>query len=198
VPTVAIAIATWIAAVIGTGVAIPQLVALVRNGGTAGLSVSGWVNGSIDYLGWVILLAGTGAWGLLAATVPAGLLWTATTVLLLSRRDAPTAQLDRILIVGYATALVALSVVGVTYSWWPLGAVLAVSIIWIDGPAVVELWRASDLRAVAAAGWVLAVIEGAAYAIAGWGRIPAVVYGLGAVGITAVGLSRLVYVRRRA
>ena len=196
-PEVAIQAAASVYAVLGALLAVPQLVRLIRTRRTEGLSLPGWVNGCLSYSAWLVYLASEPSWPLFLGTLVAAAPWVAVTAAIaVSNARASFREWVPTLIWG-AVLLCALAV---SFSGYRVlfGSVLAFSALWAYGPSLVQACRSVDVSGLSPMTWCLAVAEGVASAVAGWGLWPAMTYGLTAAALCLGVVMRIWWVRTRS
>jgi len=171
-----------VASVLGVGLIAPQTWRIMRTSNAAGVSVTGLVCSCISYAGWVSF-----ALHLLDIPMLVSLLFPfvleAVTLALAIRWGGELAGLSTCWI--WLAALVVAGLIG----WAALGSLLAVSIVWGYGPAVLEAWRAADISGVSVVAWRVRVVDGLAWASYGLGsdQTESLIYGTTAAGL-AIGV----------
>ena len=180
-----------VASVLGVGLIAPQTSRILRTRNAAGVSVAGLVCSCISYIGWISF-----ALHLLDIPMLVSLLLPfileAITLGLAIRWGGELHGLSTCWI--WLTALLVASMIG----WSALGTLLAISIVWGYGPAVVEAWRAADVSGVSVVAWRVRVIDGLAWASYGLfsDQKESLIYGSAAAALACGVLSGLSRERR--
>lgn len=177
-----------VASLLGIGLIAPQALRIMRTHNAAGVSVTGLVCSCISYAGWVSFAVHLLDIPMLVSLLLPFVLETITLVLAV-RWNGETGGMT---IAGcWLAAVVSASLIG----WPALGALLAISIVWGYGPAVVEAWRAPDVSGVSVLAWRVRVLDGLAWASYGLvtTQSESLVYGTAAASLAVgvlVGLAR--------
>jgi len=169
----------------------PQARHALVNENLAGVSMSGLINGSVSSIAWLTWAMSNSLIWIIAsclAGVPALLAtWWAV------RRSGTTVhRKDLVLPALWAGGLVASAAIDQVAHLQTMSILLGTSLLWYMLPAVIEVWRVSDVSGVSAASWWLTLacsFVGAAYGLVA--HVPAeIIYG----GLSALG-STLILVR---
>lgn len=178
-----------VANVAGAGMAYPQAARLVRTRNVNGVS-GVWAGVSIAMNGWWLVYGvANGLWGLVPVSVIASVLYAVIAVTY--SRAVGMSALRALALGGLVLGMVPLPVLligGWTAAGIAIGLCYGLQLL----PAVVKSFRTSDLRGVASATWLMALVESAIW----------LVYGLyvtdGALlvgGVAGVAMSAIILVR---
>jgi uncharacterized protein with PQ loop repeat len=152
-----------VSVVLATWFALPQLVKLVRDGGTAGLSLESLANSTVSLTGWTVYGVTHGKmWVVLASA--AGIPATVATLALAMRAGHRLAP--RLPFV-WAVLLVFTAMVDRMYGTQLIDVVLGCSILWFVGPAAVTAWRSPDVSGLAVQTWLVLAADGAVFGLYG-------------------------------
>lgn len=181
-----------VASVLGVGLIAPQTWSIIRSHNAAGVSVTGLVCSCVSYAGWISFALHLLDLPMLVSLVFPFVLEAVTLVLALRWRGETGGMSAAVI---WSSALLLASLVG----WSTLGVLLAVSIVWGYGPAVVEAWRAKDVSGVSVLAWRVRVLDGLAWASYGlFSTQPeSLVYGSAAAALAVGVLAGLGRVRTR-
>jgi uncharacterized protein with PQ loop repeat len=152
-----------VSVVLATWFALPQLLKLRREGGTAGLSLESLANSTISLTGWTVYGVVHGkAWVVLASA--AGIPATVVTLVLAIRAGL---RLAPRLPVVWATVLVFTATIDRLYGSQLIDVVLGCSILWFVAPAAFTAWRSPDVSGLATATWLVLAADGAVFGLYG-------------------------------
>lgn len=162
----------------------PQARHALINETVAGVSMSGLINGSLSSLAWLAWALGNSLFWIVASCM-AGIPALLATWWAVRRSGTVIARREMILPALWATALIGAALLGHWTHVDTMSIVLGTSLMWYLLPAVVEVWRASDVSGVSAASWWLTLTcaaVGATYGVVA--AVPAeIIYG----GLSAAG-----------
>ena len=170
----------------------PQARHALVNETLAGVSMSGLINGSLSSIAWLTWAAGNSLWWIVASCL-AGAPALVATWWAVQRSGTVILRRELLLPAVWAAALLGSALVDHFGRVDTMSVILGTSLLWYMLPAVVEVWRSSDVSGVSAASWWLTLtcaFVGATYGIVA--GVPAeLIYGaLSALG-TALILLRL-------
>ena len=170
----------------------PQARHALVNETLAGVSMSGLINGSLSSIAWLTWAAGNSLWWIVASCM-AGVPALLATWWAVPRSGVTIHRRDLVISGVWGVTLMASALVDHVGHLDTMSIVLGTSLLWYLLPAVVEVWRSSDVSGVSAASWWLTLtcaFVGATYGIVA--GVPAeLIYGaLSALG-TALILLRL-------
>lgn len=180
------------ASVLGGAMAVPQALKLRRDRRTDGISPA-WAGISAAVNAWWgIYGIGVGDWSIVPVSVVSVMAYLVIAVALVRFRANPWAGVLRpMLLTTVAVAAVPLAAVLVD-GWATAGIVLGALYGVQLSPAVVSVYRASDVSGVAAETWLIAFVEAVLWGVYGFGRLDP---GLLALATTGVVMSSLVLAR---
>jgi uncharacterized protein with PQ loop repeat len=162
----------------------PQARHALVNETVAGVSMSGLINGSLSSIAWLTWALGNSLFWIVASCA-AGIPALLATWWAVRRSGTPIQRRELFLPALWAAALVGSAALDHWAHLDTMSLVLGTSLLWYLLPAVVEVWRASDVSGVSAASWWLTLtcaFVGATYGVVA--SVPAeVIYG----GLSAVG-----------
>lgn len=169
-----------VASVLGVGLIAPQTWSIVRTHNAAGVSVTGLVCSCISYAGWIAFALHLADVAMLVSLLFPFVLEAITLGLAIKWYGETTGIGSAVV---WLTALLVAGLVG----WSALGGLLALSIVWGYGPAVVEAWRAADVSGVSVLAWRMRAIDGLVWAAYGIGaaQIESLAYGTAAATLAA-------------
>lgn len=152
-----------VSVVLATWFALPQLVKLMRDGSTAGLSLESLANSTVSLTGWTVYGAAHGkVWVVLASA--AGIPATVATLAIAIRaghRLAPRLPLS------WAALLLFTATVDRMYGSALIDVVLGCSILWFVAPAALTAWRSPDVSGLAVQTWLVLAADGAVFGLYG-------------------------------
>jgi uncharacterized protein with PQ loop repeat len=174
---------------VGLVMAVPQLLRLLRTRQTSGMSLPGWVSGSVSYLAWSGYLAVQHQTHLLLATAVPAVVWIATTALASRLPRVPIPRRAWRPTVLWSVLLLGLTATAPRLGLAPLGTALALSVVWSYGPQAWQAWRSDDLTGLSSGTWSLAVLEAVTFGMLGWPDAAAGVYAVVASGLAGTVLA---------
>ncbi len=169
----------------------PQARHALVNENLAGVSMSGLINGSVSSIAWLTWAMSNSLIWIIASCL-AGVPALLATWWAVRRSGTMIRSKDLVLPALWAGGLVASAAIDQVAHVQTMSVLLGTSLLWYMLPAVIEVWRVSDVSGVSAASWWLTLacsFVGAAYGLVA--HVPAeIIYG----GLSALG-STLILVR---
>lgn len=178
--------------VLGGAMALPQAAKLVRSRRVQGISPA-WAGISTAVNGWWVAYGiGVGDVGIVPVSAVSVMAYLAIAVCLARYGHSPAGRTASIMVASAAATTAVPSAILFVGGWAATGIALGGLYAVQLAPAVVAVYRASDVSGVSAATWALALLEAALWGLYGLARLDV---GLLTLAATGVSMSTLVLLR---